>query len=423
MALEVDIRGMVKKILDIIPPKSFKERTEVESEERSEKEEKWAEEKPKKRLIFAKILIPVLVFLISLFILFQFVLAKVEITIFPETENLDFEEKISIDTKINQLDSKNKIITGITLEAENTASQKFSASGKSLKEEKARGKLLIYNNYHLGQVLVQNTRFQPPQDRVLYFRSTKKVIVPAKSSVDVEVMADRSGPDYNIGPATFSIPGLAGLPQYYSIYAKSSLAMTGGFSGEVRQVTQQDLNEAEINMTEKLKKESEKSLKSKISGDFILLTESISQEIIEATSTLSAGKEGDSFDFKVKIKTKAISFEKSDLDKLVQEFIYSKITGTNKKIQTESLKINYSPESIKKEEGKIILNLRISAKNYSDIDLSALKKDILGKSLTVTKNFLENKAQITKVNLKVFPFWLKSIPREEKRIKANLKVD
>jgi ATP-dependent exoDNAse (exonuclease V) alpha subunit len=51
--------------------------------------------------------------------------------------------------------------------------------------------------------------------------------------VTVTVFADQSGESYNVGPVSrFTIPGLKSSPAMYSnVYAQSSSAMTGGFSG------------------------------------------------------------------------------------------------------------------------------------------------------------------------------------------------
>jgi hypothetical protein len=47
-----------------------------------------------------------------------------------------------------------------------------------------------------------------------------------------EVYADETGEKYNLGPSKFTVPGFKGDPEYTTIYAESTSAFTGGFSGQ-----------------------------------------------------------------------------------------------------------------------------------------------------------------------------------------------
>ena len=197
-----------KKIFDIIPP----EKVEIEKKELTEE---IIEEIKKKKLPsfpFFKISISILIFLILIGGGLHFQWSRAEIEIWPEVKTLNFDEKLTLDTKRDKSDFLSKVIPGKIFESEKVLSQNFSSSGKTLKEEKAQGTIRVYNNYHLPQILVIRTRFQPALEKVLYFRTTKTITIPAKSELDVNVRADRPGDEYNISPSTFSIPGLAGTP-------------------------------------------------------------------------------------------------------------------------------------------------------------------------------------------------------------------
>jgi hypothetical protein len=52
-------------------------------------------------------------------------------------------------------------------------------------------------------------------------------------TVTVTFIADQAGDKYNIGPTgAFSLPGLQASAMYDKVYARSSAAFTGGFSGD-----------------------------------------------------------------------------------------------------------------------------------------------------------------------------------------------
>jgi len=347
------------------------------------------------------------------------------------TEIKTFETKLTVANTAAKTDISNKIIPGEIFETEKLITEEFSSSGRALKEKKAEGVIRVYNNYStLAQTLVVTTRFVSADGKL--FRSTEKVTIPGgkyeggklvASFVDIKVAADQAGPEYNIGPSTFSIPGFAGTDRYTKIYGKSFQDMTGGLKEEVPQVSQEDLEGAKKVLQERALKESETSLKEKISPEFILLEKAIDSEILETFSLARPKDELEKFKFQVKARSLALVFKKEDLEKFVRDFILSQI-GETKKFSEKSLKLNYLPETIDLKLGKITLSLKLDTKIYSDIDQSNLKKALLGKSLAETKLFLENQPQITKVEVKSWPFpWIKNVPKDVEKIEIKLMLD
>lgn len=111
------------------------------------------------------------------------------------------------------------------------------ASGTTHVERAASGTITVYNDFANTPVkLVKSTRFATPDG--LVFRTPADIVIPGKrgstpGSVDVLVVADQKGTSYNVGPIDrFSLPGLKGGAMYDKVYARSSVAMSGGFAGE-----------------------------------------------------------------------------------------------------------------------------------------------------------------------------------------------
>jgi hypothetical protein len=368
--------------------------------------------------------------LISAFLLCQFTFSKAEIEIWPVTEIKTFETKVTCDKAAERIDVLNKVIPGKIFETEKLITEEFSSSGKTLKEKKAEGVIRVYNNYStLAQTLVANTRFVSADGKL--FRSIEKVTLPGgkyeggklvSSYLDIKVMADQAGPEYNIGPSTFSIPGFAGTDRYTKIYGKSFQDMTGGQREEVPQVTQEDLDGAKKALSERALKESEASLKEKISSEFILLEGATDSEILETFSLARPKDELEKFKFQVKAHSIALVFKKEDLENFARDFILSQISETEK-FSEKSLKLDYHPEVIDLKTGKITLSLKLDTKIYSDIGETNLKKGLAGKSLAETKLFLENQPQIAKVEVKFWPIWIKNVPKDVEKIEIQLRVD
>jgi len=426
---------MPDKFFDILPPKTqLSPRPEI----LPPKPVKKKIPKRKKSLI----LVVVLVILILTGFFSYFALSRAQIEIWPETQTLNFKEKIEINSQKTQPDFSAKIFPGKIFEVEKELSQEFPATGETLKTAKAQGQIRAYNAYSdSSQVLIANTRFISAEGKL--FRSLENVTIPGgvydekgkltPGFLDIKVVAAEPGEEYNIGPSTFSIPGFAGTPRYTAFYGKSFSAMTGGFKGEASQVTQEDLDKAKDVLSNKLFEEGKTVLKNKISPEFVLLNEAISQEIIEATSSLQAGAEAQNFNFRVKIRLKSLAFKKSDLENFARGFILAKLPQDEffseedfwlkKKIQEESLKINYVFSSIDWKEEKIILNLEISAKIYPSLNETTFKKALFGKSLKETQILLADQPQIKKSEVKFWPFWVKKVPQKEEKIEIKLNLE
>jgi len=424
---------MERKILDIIPPDEKKEKKEeIPLEKRPSfklKKEELKTVAPK--ITFPKgLLIPLLI-LIIIGIIAGLNLVKAEIEINPETENLTFETRVTIDKSAEAINFLDKVIPGKFFQTEKTVPGEFTSSGEISKAEKAEGIIRIYNNYNVSQVLVATTRFQAPLEKFQppleegenpWFRTTRRVIVPAKGYEDVKVIADSPGEKYNIEPSTFSVPGLAGTPQYTFIYGKSLDSMKGGVLEKTPQVNQEDLDRAREELSAKAKEECNKSLENKIPSDFDFLQEAAETEIIEASSLVKAGAELEKFNYQVKAEAQTLAFKIEDLKNFANEFILSQIPE-NKIIHQESLKINCSLAEADLAEEKIIISLGLEVKIYSEIEETSLKKALAKKSAAEGKLFLEEQPEINEVQVKLSPFWVKEIPEAAEKIKINLRID
>ncbi len=133
---------------------------------------------------------------------------------------------------------------------ERTAKRVVDAKGEEEVEERASGKITIYNEYSdTPQRLIKNTRFESTANRI--YRIQESIEVPGKKSdgsagtIEVTVYAEEPGEAYNIeNTESFTIPGFSGLPQEELIYAKSNGPLSGGFKGVKRTVEEEDRSQA-----------------------------------------------------------------------------------------------------------------------------------------------------------------------------------
>ena len=436
---------MERRVTDILPPQKIREEKKEEKKEEKEiKTRKEEEQKPqlkgfdtetstlpfKKIIIFSSILL-----LIVIGVFCYLTLSKAEIEIWPETDVLNVDTKLTVDKSAKEANISTKVIPGQFFQRDKTVSETFPATGKTTKEEKAEGTIKVYNAYSTSpQVLVATTRFVSADGKV--FRTSAKVTIPGGTydkgklvpgEIDVRVIADQTGPEYNISPTTFSIPGFAGTDRYTKFYGKSSEAMSGGLKEEASKVTKEDLTLAEDTLTKMAKTGCEDLLKSDLQAEetssvFDYFPDSIQTEITDKISLATSGAEVAEFKSQVKTTCKTLIFKKEDLNEFVLDSISAKVSS-GEALYEESLKTDYSADTVNLESGKIVMSLNISGKVYNDVDVSGFKTALMGKSLLESKMFLEGQSKITKAVVNLWPFWVRSVPKNENKITFKIIVD
>lgn len=340
---------------------------------------------------------------------YLFVEPKAEIEIWPEMESVVFETQAEI--------------AGKELLSEETASREFLSSGTKEEEKKAEGVITVYNNYHLDQILVQNTRFWCFEgDELREFKTKEKVVIPPGGHLDVEVAALTPGAEYNISPCTFSVPGLKGSPRYTAVYGESSFPMTGGSIAEVPQVIAKDLERAREELTGEAFEKSKKSLEDLISsGDYILVEGGTWQKIIEEGSLAEPGQELEKFIYQIKAQTKALVLKNSELESFARGYILSQLPE-GKEIQEKSLKVEHSSPEVNLKRGKISLNLKMTVDVFTSIDKNSLKEVVKGKSPEQIRQIFEDYPEIKRAQVRFWPFWVQKAPREAERIDIKLNI-
>jgi len=95
-------------------------------------------------------------------------------------------------------------------------------------------------------------------------------------TVEVTIYADEAGEAYNVGLVDFTIPGLAGSPQFESLYAKAKTPIGGGFVGARPVVSESKAAEVRGVAREALTADLNGTIADQIPSGFTLLADSVS---------------------------------------------------------------------------------------------------------------------------------------------------
>ncbi len=359
-------------------------------------------------------------------------LPEATITISAKKDIKSTDGSISVDVSQNSIDQNKMIIPGRILNFDENISETFNATGlKNVSNQKARGKITIYNEYSpSSQVLVATTRFLSNDQKL--FRLVSGVVVPGMTKVgadtkpgmvEAEVVADEAGDSYNIGPSNFSIPGFkdSNSEKYSKIYAKSVVAMAGGGNGvnNSKIISDKDLSVAKDKISLDANASIKKKIKDSAQSGTVILDGAISLGDITYIPSASSGMVADSFEIKAQAKAKAIVFSEADMKSLAG-FIINKSNSGAKNQNTDAITLDYGNVNADFGANTFSMNVHISS-NQTSLDAETLKKGLLGKNNNEITEYLKNYPSIEKAEVEYWPpIMVNKIPVYEKRVKINL---
>lgn len=377
---------------------------------------------------FAKLAVIIIIVLTAMIVI-DAKYAQAVIVLIPQTSPVNASNTISVNPKITTANLEKLIIPGITITIDKDFSGDFKATGKVNNQSKAKGVVKITNNYTNAQTLIAGTRLQPPADKFSpplskdqspWFRTLKTVTIQPKESVMVEVIADEPGPQYNIEPSAFSIPGLVGTPQYAYILSQSLEKFSGGADSTVLQVTQQDLDNAKNSLSSIIRDQAINALRQKLSGDDVLIPETVNTVIDDITFNAAAGAMQDVFSATAKVQASALAVRQSDLNDIGKKIIQTNIQS-GFALDDKNFKVNQSYVKTDQINGLIILNINVEGQEYYQFDNQAIKQALAQKSITEAKAILANDANIKTYTISLKPFWRRNLPSDPDKI--NIKQE
>lgn len=310
-----------------------------------------------------------------------------------------------------------------------TIKKELPAESEREVEELASGTITVYNEFSTeAQRLIKNTRFESPEG--LIFRIRNSIDVPGYTenggevipgSIDVTVYADDVGEDYNIDPARFTIPGLEGLDQFDLMYAKSSEAMTGGFKGVKKTVSELDEAEARAEIERERREAIAQKIEEEMPGEYVVyMTESFF-----TYSEIPNEQKGNNVIIGEMITVKAPVFKKSDITKVLAESLVQDYQeGDDIRIDNiddpEALTFRLLEKNTFDPEVDETASLSISGEPLFvwNIDEDEVASALAG---TKRKNFLdviEPFTGVQKAKYELSPFWIMSFPDAPEDIKV-----
>ncbi|HPX94235.1 MAG TPA: hypothetical protein PLF30_01625 [Candidatus Moranbacteria bacterium] len=341
----------------------------------------------------------------------------------------NIENRININISGSESPGAESKIPIRVISNEESVSLEVEMQGKNVTGKKAEGSVTIYNEFsNAPQPLVATTRLETSDGKI--FRIVKGVTVPGTTLVDgeikpgaieVQVVADQPGSDFNIDPSEFTIPGFKDSPKYEKFYAKSTEAMTGGTSDEnasgPAKVTQADIDKAKEKVKKALEEKIAETIANELSEDEISLEDAREIEAAKISISARVGQVLSSFNCSGTAAFKAIVFSESDIKKAIEKSVKGK---DDSEYEWKAAKIEYA--TVQPDFEKNILELKIHGEVAATpvIDAEKIKHEILGKRAEQLGDILRKYSSIKNVNVEFQPVFISRVPQYSKRVNVEI---
>lgn len=304
---------------------------------------------------------------------------------------------------------------GIVVAVTTSTEALFQPSKTIDKPGKSHGTVTVFNKGTSPQSLVATTRFL--SESGVLFRAVNAVSVPAQGTALVEVAADKPGPEGDIAPGKFTIPGLNAAQQKL-VYGESSQKMTGG-AGKVGVVTQSDIDNAQESARKILLEIGQKELTSiKVPADSDVLYATVN---IKAVSSAKVGDQVSEFKVTTSGTMAYVAYPKSSLFAAADREVQSKAPTAYHKVVFVNDAPAISLQSIDVAKKSAILQVYREGKAVLDNRSAALQPSMfMGQSKTQITDQIKSIKGVTSVDVNLMPPWIDSAPKVPARITVNI---
>lgn len=399
---------------------------------------------------------------VMFFLISYIALPGATILVRPSFETLNHSVNVVlVDRNDGFLENEPNIIPAQVIESTAKETRIFNTTGKRFDGTNAKGTITVINTAREEWQLIEQTRFQSPEG--LIFRTQNWITVPAATvnsagetvpgTLDVTVIADEFDPFNkpigdrgNIEPTTFTIPALSAYNQD-RIWGESKSAFSGGVSAYSVRVNQDDIDSAQTDLQENLIEIAKAELQSHLEDlnklnqtNLELLNEDryINTNLIE--TRLPEGLEGsdkEKFEVYAEVAVEGIAYDgealftflKKELEKRAHPDMMVKVDSIDpERIQYEFVDTQRGLDQMK-EDGEIKLTVTVDGLQEYVIDSSLeaglrfsnqVKEEVVNLPLEEAQAYVNNLPEVEEVEIKMWPVWLKKMPRLEEKIEVKL---
>lgn len=340
------------------------------------------------------------------------------VVITARTSDVNVSKTIAVSTT-NATDFSSGTIKAISQQKKKPTSVDFDATGQENKGNKATGTVEFSTNNisNLGTTIPAGTELTSSGGKVYLTNQSVTITIDNYTGATTAVTAAGPGASYN--GATGSV---SGAPS--GISAAFTDATANGTDRNVKVVTAADVQKA----AQQLATQEDQTIKSQLKaafGDNVTIIES-SYKVDKSTpvSTPAVGQEAGG---KVKLTTEItysiLGVSETQLNKYLDAAVKDKIADQPDQQMYDNGAKKASFSDFQTEGDTSRVRIAANGKVGPDIDKEKIKEQVKGKRFGDIQADLESIQGVDDIDVKFFPFWVRTVPGDVKKITIEFRVN
>lgn len=347
--------------------------------------------------------------------------ATVVITAKTTTSTVDKSVTLKQDGKV---DTANNIIKSLHQEQKKDISVDFTPTGKKKVGEKASGTM------HLVRTSVSSLTLTIPAGTSFSsgdytFVSTEPASLSGtsigpggviQSVATVKVQATQVGSEYNLSSRSYS--------SNVSGFSAAGTAMSGGSSREVTVVSADDVAKAKVKLDAQKDASLQSAVKALFPSSSIVINESYQEARSNPTPSVAVDHEASgTVQLKTTVTASMQGIDRSDMKQFLEDTLKKEIgSKKNQKIYNDgSNEVKFAQYS--ERNNAVQVRLTANAKIGPEIDEHKVKEQVKGRNYGDVQSSLESIEGVQDVDTKFSPFWVRTVPNNDKHISIEFKLD
>ena len=250
------------------------------------------------------------------------------------------------------------------------------------------------------------------------FRLKNAVTVPAQGSVEAVVTADQKGLSGNIGPSSFTIPGLNEAKQKLNT-AKNVNAFTGGVT-KISVLTKEEIEKAVEVLKTELSEDAKEMLRAQRKVSY--QGEAFFVDVKEQKVSAKAGDEVSTFDLTLSASVSGVFYDESALKKITTRKLYEGLAQGQEFIDEGEKSREIRIEQVNVGQDSASIHVIQTGKTMTSRTHKALEVgQFVGMSEEEVRTFLLEQNIATSVEVDFFPFWVRTVPRLKDHIYIEIR--
>lgn len=347
--------------------------------------------------------------------------ATVVITAKTTTSTVDKSVTLKQDGKV---DAANNTIKSLRQEQKKELSVDFTPTGKKKVGEKASGTM------HLVRTSVSSLTLTIPAGTSFSsgdytFVSTEPASLSGtsigpggviQSVATVKVQATQVGSEYNLSSRSYS--------SNVSGFSAAGTAMSGGSSREVTVVSADDVAKAKVKLDAQKDTSLQSAVKALFPSSSIVINESYQEARLNPTPSVAVDHEASgTVQLKTTVTASMQGIDRSDMKQFLEDTLKKEIgSKKNQKIYNDgSNEVKFAQYS--ERNNAVQVRLTANAKIGPEIDEHKVKEQVKGRNYGDVQSSLESIEGVQDVDTKFSPFWVRTVPNNDKHISIEFKLD